>query len=298
MFPIRIFCVFLIVLNGYSLSAQDSSLEQANSLIKKGSIKEARELLLASYNKRKDPKITERLGDVYGIEKNWDEASKYYKELVNQFPENANYHFKYGGVLGMIALESKIRALSVLGDVKKHFKKAAQLDPENLEVRWASIDLYLKLPGILGGSTDKAYQYSKELSSISPLEGFLSKAFIEKEEGNSDLAEVYNKRALDMVAEKGFPTRTYKRKDIHYQIGEVSANYNYKKQVGIHHLLTFESLYSPESVIPLSDVYMQLAKLYRLQNDKEKASFYLQKAKEVNPSDEKFEKEAALINKL
>ncbi|MCM5661746.1 tetratricopeptide repeat protein [Galbibacter mesophilus] len=294
----NLFCVLFFLLSNALLSAQNNVVTEANVLISENKINEAKELLISSYKKQKNPKVTERLGDVYGIEDNWDEASKYYKELVDTYPENAVYHFKYGGVLGMIALESKIRALSVLGDVKKHFKKAAELDPDHLDVRWASVDLYLKLPGILGGSTNKSRKYSKELASIVPLEGHLSRAFIEMEEGNEELAEVYNKRALDIAFNNSYPTKSYKRPDIHFRLGKVSAQHNYKTETGIKHLLIYEELHTPESIQPKGNVFYYLAKLYRLQKNKEKALFYIQKAKEEGNSSETVSEEASLIEKM
>ncbi|MCF8714027.1 tetratricopeptide repeat protein [Joostella atrarenae] len=290
--------ITILMLIGYCLSAQNIALEQANTFIKENKITEAEQVLLSAYKKKPTPIITERLGDVYGIEKKWDDAATYYKILVDEYPKKANYHYKYGGVLGMISLENKIRALSLLGDVKKHFEIAANLDDEHLGVRWASIDLYLKLPGILGGSNDKAYKYSKELEAIAPIEGYLSRGFIEEERNNKELAATYYKRGLDVVSQNTYPDKNYRRQDIHYQIGKLAAQYNYKVNSGISHLLIFENLYTPESTIPLEDVYYQLAVLYRYQKNKEKANYYIDKAIKIHPNSKDFNSEKENINGL
>lgn len=288
----------LFLLIGFIVSAQQSNLEKANSYIKSNKIAQAKEILLLASQKNPDPKITERLGDVYGIEKDWDAASKYYKVLVDKYPENANYHFKYGGVLGMISLESKIRALTLLDDVKEHFKIACALDKEHLDVRWASIDLYLKLPGILGGSNEKAYQYSEELSTIAPIEGYLSKGFIEAERNNEKLAETYYQRALDVVVKNSFLDKNYRRKDIHYQIGDIAYQYKYQIKAGIDHMLVYKNLHTPESIIPLEDVYYRLAVLYRYQNNIEKATYYIEEAIVRNPNSKDFISENKKIKAL
>jgi len=52
----------------------------------------------------KDKQTLEYMGDIAGHSKDWDKAILYYEALVKEEPSNANYHYKYGGVLGMKAL--------------------------------------------------------------------------------------------------------------------------------------------------------------------------------------------------
>ena len=124
-------------------------------------------------------KALEYLGDIEGSLKNWDKTIFYYEKIKNLKPNVANYYYKYGGALGMKAKESnKFKALGMIGDVKASFEKAIQLNPKHIEARWALIELYLQLPGIVGGSESKAKRYSNELALISPVDGFLSKGYI------------------------------------------------------------------------------------------------------------------------
>jgi uncharacterized protein HemY len=46
--------------------------------------------------------------------------------------------------------------------------------PRHIDARWALIELYLKLPGVVGGSESKAIRYS-ELMRLSPVDGNLSR---------------------------------------------------------------------------------------------------------------------------
>lgn len=130
----------------------------------------------------KNPKnlaTIEYLGDINGNLKNWDKSIFYYEKLKNSKPDQANYHYKYGGVLGMKAKESnKFMALAMLGDVKYSFEKAIILNPKHIEARYALIELYLQLPAIIGGSERKANKYAEELSKISPVDGYLAKGKI------------------------------------------------------------------------------------------------------------------------
>ena len=109
-------------------------------------------------------KAIEYLGDIAGHYKDWNLALNYYEKLKISNPKNANYQYKYGGALGMKAKEgSKIAALGLVGDVEKAFLKAVQLDAKHVNARWALIEFYLQVPGILGGSEKKAQKYSDEL---------------------------------------------------------------------------------------------------------------------------------------
>ncbi len=121
----------------------------------------------------------EYLGDIHGNLKNWDKALFYYNQLKKIKPTEANYYYKYGGVLGMKAKESNaFLALKMIGDVKAAFEKAIQLNPKHIEARWALIEIYLQLPGIVGGSERKAKGYADELYELSPVDGYLSKGKI------------------------------------------------------------------------------------------------------------------------
>lgn len=124
-------------------------------------------------------KTIEMLGDVAGQQKNWDEAIKQYQILKNQFPKDANYWYKYGGVLGMKAKDSnKFKALRMLDDVESAFLTAAKLDPKHIEARWALVIYYIQIPGILGGSEKKSQKYANQLMALSPADGYMANGYI------------------------------------------------------------------------------------------------------------------------
>lgn len=124
-------------------------------------------------------KTLEYLGDIEGYNKSWDKAMFYYGKLKNLNPSNAEYYYKFGGCLGMKAKEcNKFKALGMISDIKANFEKAIQLNPKHTDARWALIELYLQLPGIVGGSERKAEKYANELLKISPVDGYLAKGHI------------------------------------------------------------------------------------------------------------------------
>lgn len=185
------------------------SFEKAQQLFEEGKLEQAKpmfEVLL-----KKNPsniKIMEYLGDIAGRSKAWDEALLYYGKLKKAKPSEANFYFKYGGVLGMKALEvNKFKALGMIDDIRTNFEKAIQLNPKHIEARWALIELYLQLPGILGGSEKKAIQYSNELSQISAVDGYLSRGHIEEYCKRYNTAEQQYKKAIAV----GNSKKTYQK---------------------------------------------------------------------------------------
>ncbi|HAT77464.1 MAG TPA: hypothetical protein DCS19_11720 [Flavobacterium sp.] len=142
-------------------------------------------------------KTIEYLGDIAGHNKSWDKAIVYYEKLKQLKPSEANYFFKYGGVLGMKAKESnKFKALGLIGEIKKSFEKAIELNPKHIEARWALVMIYIQLPGIVGGSESKAIKYSNELLKLSPVDGYLSRGQIEEYFKRYPAAEQQYKKAI------------------------------------------------------------------------------------------------------
>ena len=142
-------------------------------------------------------KAIEYLGDIAGHNKSWDKAIGYYKKLKQLKPTEANYYYKYGGVLGMKAKESsKFQALGMIGEIKESFEKAITLNPKHIEARWALVMIYIQLPAIVGGSETKAIKYSNELLKLSPVDGYLSKGQIEEYFKRYILAEQQYKKAI------------------------------------------------------------------------------------------------------
>lgn len=148
-------------------------------------------------------KALEYLGDIQGNLKNWDNAIVYYEKIKNLKPTEANYYYKYGGVLGMKAKESnKFKALTMIDAVKASFEKAIFLNPKHLEARWALIEMYLQLPAIVGGSERKAQKYANELMKLSPVDGYLSKGHIAEYFNRYKEAEKNYKKALEIGGSK------------------------------------------------------------------------------------------------
>ena len=148
-------------------------------------------------------KTIEYLGDIAGQNKSWDNAIYYYNKLKQLKPTEANYHYKYGGVMGMKAKESnKFKALGMITEIKSSFEKAISLNPKHIEARAALVEFYLQLPGIVGGSEKKALIYANEIAQISAVDGYLSKGHIAEYFGRFKEAEIQYKKAIEISKSK------------------------------------------------------------------------------------------------
>ncbi len=186
-----------------------SRLEKAQRCVQAGDYQRAETLAKAVLNDEPNRlDAIEMLGDIAGYQKQWPEALSYYSKLRTLQPLNADYQYKYGGVMGMIAKDSnKFAALSMLDDIRNAFLRAIELNPKHIEARWALIDYYLEVPGILGGSERKAQRYANELAKLSPVDGFLAKGHIAEYFKRYSQAESYYRSAITV----GKSRTTYER---------------------------------------------------------------------------------------
>lgn len=156
----------------------------------------------------KNYKAVDQLGEIAYQNKNWDDAIKYSTILKNAYPTNAEYWFRYGGSLGMKAQKSsKVKAFMLLDDIEGAFIKATKLDPKHVNSRWALVVLYVELPGIVGGSENKAQKYANQLMGISKVDGYLSKGYIDVYFKRYDKAELNYKKAHEI----GHSKTTYEK---------------------------------------------------------------------------------------
>jgi tetratricopeptide (TPR) repeat protein len=187
----------LFLLFPFLLCAQ-SSFDKAQKLFDDGKYEQSKPIFetLLKYNPS-NLKIIENLGDIAGSSKSWEDAIFYYKKLKELKPSEANYFYKYGGATGMRALEvNKFKALGMIDEIKESFEKAIELDSGHIDARWALIELYIKLPGFVGGSETKAIRYSNELLKLSEVDGYLSRGHIDEYFKRYTAAEQQYKKAI------------------------------------------------------------------------------------------------------
>ncbi|HLV15411.1 MAG TPA: tetratricopeptide repeat protein [Xanthomarina sp.] len=273
-------------------------------------------------NNSTDIKAIELLGDAFSYQKKWDEAIVQYKKLTKLKPEVANYHYKYGGALGMKALSvNKLTALTYLSDIKTAFLMAAQLDKTHIETRWALVELYMQLPGIVGGSQSTSLKYANELEQLSKVDGYLSKGYIFEYADEPELAELYYKKAIqtggsitcytklsEFYEKQKQPEKAIlnieeaqtklQRNALHYQLGKVSAEYNVQLKKGEACLKSYIKNYAPEDGVPIAWANYRLAQIYSHKNNKSEALKYIDLAINELPKIKVFQEEKRAILKL
>ncbi|WP_034924477.1 tetratricopeptide repeat protein [Gillisia sp. CAL575] len=269
--------LFLCLILSTAWSYSQSISERAISYLDEGKLTQAKSLLNEQVNKNNaDLKVFELLGDIASFEKNWDLAISYYKKLVVTNPENAGFNLKYGGALGMKALSvSKFQAVVYIPDIKKHLALAAEQDRSQIQSRRALVELYIKLPGLLGGSEEKALMYANQLKEVSPVNAYLAKGFIVKESVNIQEALVYYKNAFNKYRSA---SDNLKSNSLNYELGKVAAELNLESQYGIQLLDTYAKNYSYKDIYSMEWVYLRKAQILANMSNKKDALAYIDKA--------------------
>jgi tetratricopeptide (TPR) repeat protein len=314
--------LILLLLISYFGNAQ-TKYERAEEYFKQENFSKAKPIFEA-YLKQypNDKKTREYLGDIAAYGKNWEVAISFYKELSGEEPQNANYHFKYGGALGMKAMSiSRIRAVTYIGDIKHELEQAATLDPNHIEARWALIEFYIQLPGIFGGSENKAIAYATELGKISKVDGYLANGYIAEYSNRPQDAERYYKKAIEIGGsphtyeklsslyeknnrpQEALETtskslKIHNRNQLNYQIGKIAAQYNLEPEYGIACLGTYLANYSIKDGVPKDWAYLRMAQIYKNLGKKQIALTWINKALADRNDFKEAQQEKSLILQL
>ncbi len=149
-----------------------------------------------------DLKALELRGDIKSYNREWYSAQLFYGRVKDLKPGVADFHYKYGGALGMLAQKNKICAFSLIKPMRLAFEKAITIEPRHIEARWALIEYYLQLPMLAGGSAEKALAYAEDLQKVSPIDGWLAKGRIAEHQKKYAAAESYYKKAISISSSK------------------------------------------------------------------------------------------------
>ena len=99
----------------------------------------------------------------------WATVAERMEEAVKLAPDNASYWGDLGEAYG--AQTRHASPLTQLGLARKTLaalKKAAELDPNDIEIRDGLIEYYRDAPWIAGGGMEKAYKEAKAMAKLNP----------------------------------------------------------------------------------------------------------------------------------
>ncbi len=250
------------------------------------------------------------IGDIAVDEKDWEKAISCYKTILDADPNNGDYHFKYGGAIGLKALNiGKINAYFLIDDIRDSFLEAARLDPNHLEARWGLVEFYVHLPAIIGGGTKKALRYGQELYALSTVDGLMSQGYIALKDGDEQKAKkLYTQSIIEGLKLHEYTQDplsgelrvikshyAYDRNQLHYQIGKATFQYKKSLEEGLAHLHYFVENYAVKDHITKDWGYYYMAKIYKVRGNTSKSKDAITKALALRPD---FEEALAFKNEL
>ena len=95
-----------------------------------------------------------------------------YKKLVKQRPNDFNYNYKLAATLAArIELMPRIKGAAYVPEMMSQLEKTYKIDDTSLSLNWIMLQVYLEVPGFLGGGKRKARNIVEKISKISKKEG-------------------------------------------------------------------------------------------------------------------------------
>lgn len=127
-----------------------------------------------------------------------DQAIREFKETVKLQPNSSMAHLWLARALGRKAEKSNpLRAAFLVGDIRREFERAVELDPNNVEARSDLLQFYLDAPGAFGGGLDKARRQAEAIERLNKAEGHSARARIAVKEKRYNAAELEYRAAVE-----------------------------------------------------------------------------------------------------
>ena len=230
--------------------------------------------------------------------KDWETAIDYYEKLLVNSPKAENY-FKLGVAAARKSLEVP-RFLSVPYVIKarKSVLQAHELAPKRVVFLILLIQLYAEIPRLFGGSIDFAEKKANELRDIDPLEGGMMQAYVFQVRNDfkasaSKYSEVFKSLKKIYPDPENYVTKL--RRNLIFDLGRVSAQYQVESDLGLFLLDHYLKSYAFKDNYPLEWAYYYRSKIYLYSKKYEKAEASIQKALEINSN---FEEGLELLKNL
>ena len=135
-------------------------------------------------------RTTEQIGlsDPRELKQSLDDALKYINLAVENDPENALYLSYKGGIETMrffMALQSGGKnATGLLSRIEDTYNAVLQLDPSYLENKITLVEFFGGLPPDMGGNSEKAEKYAKELEAADVIAGAKAREILMPEDAD------------------------------------------------------------------------------------------------------------------
>jgi len=94
-------------------------------------------------------------------------AVAYLEKAVSLTPTDARFHHRLGDAYGLSAQKAGLFSkMSLAGKCRAEYEKAVELDPKNIDARFALTGFYQNAPAIAGGGIDKAHAQAEEIRKL------------------------------------------------------------------------------------------------------------------------------------
>ncbi|MBL7996597.1 tetratricopeptide repeat protein [bacterium] len=203
---ISLFVTHLILAQGllalwpaHSAVFAQSDLERGRELFKNKKYAEAR-MIFENISKGSghEAEACYYLGSIYlRFERDPDKAIEYLEKAIEADNSKSEYHMALSNALGAKIMQSNVIKQAMLARrIKSELEKAVELNPNNAEARMSLLQMYVMMPGIMGGSITKARKQADALMQLNACLGYLGYAMISDYEEDLASAEAYYAKAI------------------------------------------------------------------------------------------------------
>jgi hypothetical protein len=237
-----------------------------------------------SLNKNSTSKLERKIADLAFYYKDWDTAIGFYEKVVLNAPKGDSY-FRLSVAAGRKSLEvSRLYSISYLGKTKSALLKALEFQPNNPLFLRTAIEIFYEIPYFLGGDKEFAKEKAALLYELDPVEGLMAKGYLNEKEEDLVLAKLNYSKAIKLILKEELEfVLNRERRDLAYELGRVTADFEINDELGITSLQFYLKNYNFIDNIALEWVYFNLAKISIKQKAMQKSKIYLEKALEIKP---------------
>ena len=237
-----------------------------------------------SLNKNSTSKLERKIADLAFYYKDWDTAIDFYEKVVLNAPKGDSY-FRLSVAAGRKSLEvSRFYSISYLGKTKSALLKALEFQPNNPLFLRTAIEIFYEIPYFLGGDKEFAKEKAALLYEVDPVEGLMAKGYLNEKEEDLVLAKLNYSKAIKLILKEELEfVLNRERRDLAYELGRVTADFEINDELGITSLQFYLKNYNFIDNIALEWVYFNLAKISIKQKAMQKSKIYLEKALEIKP---------------
>jgi tetratricopeptide (TPR) repeat protein len=101
-----------------------------------------------------------------------DDAVKSFEKAIKLNDKNSDAHLWLARAVGTVAGNANVLRQPFLAKrAKSEFDKAAELDPNSVGAREGLLQFYIRAPGVMGGSINKAKEEAAKIAQLNPYRG-------------------------------------------------------------------------------------------------------------------------------